>query len=204
MRLLSHIFVLAFIFAFNSLSADIFLNRGAETSEWTVTSGEESSTVITFNFSGLEVKLPRTIHWVENPMMLRPQLLLLRCGPVKSPSSVHLELLANHPKEKDEGLLVQPTDPSEAIGPYKNDSKQWSDLADSPLLTSLHSTGYQRLENTFPPDQRGFREEIYIFTMNGLGFRLRLLFSPELDAKDKASIYASLSKLTIQYPPAKK
>ncbi|MBI4026084.1 MAG: hypothetical protein HY360_13950 [Verrucomicrobia bacterium] len=185
-------------------ATDVYLDRGCDTKEWTETTSDGiSTTTLTFSYGDLEVKVPRAAHWVENQMLHRPQLALWRCEPLSSPSTVHLELLGNNPRPKGEGLVFSLVDPSPIAQGYV--SSEWIAISNAPPVTAAaSSTGYRRVESTFAPEIKGYREEIHIFKMNEFGFRLRLLLSPKLKENDETAIREAISKLIVQATPAKK
>lgn len=184
--------------------ADLWLSSGIETAEWVETLGTNSTTTVTFKFWGLEVKALRcSTNWMENPMLLRPQLLIWRCPPLSSPSTVHLELLADNERAKGEGLWVSPVDPRVAVEHYAN-TREWIPLTNSPSANPMAIAGYQKIKSAASSTNELYREEIHILSTNQLGFRLRLVLSPNLAPADEAAIRETIARLSFQFPRPKR
>ena len=199
-KFFSGIFLFLLSFAPVSPAAEIFLTTGSQTHvEW-MTSNDVSTTTVTFDFGGLEVKALRATNWVENPMLLRPQLLLWRCGPLSSPSTVHLELLANDHHAEEKGKVESLINPAVVAQGYTPD--HWLVLTNAQPIEAMPSSSFQKLD--VEPDKKGFREEIHIFETNGLGFRMHITLSPRLDSNNESAIRSALNKLIIIYPPQKR
>ncbi len=193
MRLIFFFLFLALVFTGRT---DVLLTRGVETREWTETSAENlTKTTVTFNYGGLQVSLPRAANWLENPILLRPQLLLLRCGPLSSPSTVHLELLADVTGTRGEVMSFRPLPrPGEEML-----SSEWT-----PITNALsRALGSQARSRTPPPSEfggEGWREEVHLFESSNMVFRLRFLLSPKLDKADEKALREAMPQLQILPP----
>lgn len=188
---------------------EVALTTTAETSEWTLlewvdNGGTNSTTMLTFKYGGIDVKVPRTKNWVENPMMHRPQLLLLSCPPVSSPSRVHLELLAVAVQARNDVMTVR-TEPADEFA-SKYVPPTWLALTNAPPVMAMKARGFRRVEKTeeLEKEAPGFREEIYILEHERLAFRMRVLLSPSLAPADEAAIRETISKITAGPPSPKK
>lgn len=177
---------------------EIFLTTDAETVEQDQMVGSTFRTMVTFNLGEVQINLPRTANWVENPMLLRPQLLLLRCGPLSSPSMVHVELLANQPRASGSGLYVSLIDPAEIAGAYQQNPGVT--LTKQSLVPRLTLASFQKNPadgaSARAADQP--REEIHILRAGELGLRLRMVLSPQLDFRNETAIRRSLSRLSVR------
>lgn len=193
MRLIFSILFLALAFTGRT---DVALTRGAETREWTETSEDNlSKTTVTFNYGGVQVSLPRTANWLENPILMRPQLLLLRCGPLSSPSTVHLELLAEGTGTRGEIMNFRPLPrPHEEIS-----SSDWVATTNA-LSQALGSTMRSRTPPPADVSGEGWREEVHLFESSNLVFRLRFLLSPKLAATDEKALREAIPELKILPP----
>lgn len=146
--------------------------------------------MLTFDYGDFRLRLPKTANWVENPMLLRPQLLLLRCGPLDSPSTIHIEMLAVNPRARGQGQYFSPISPSGIIQGYYH--KDWTPIP-APLAPGFKCAGFKKniANNNLP------REETHILSLNDTGLRLYMKLSPQLDPKNETAMRASLSRLAV-------
>lgn len=176
---------------------EVFLTSEAKTTEQTITSGSSTRVFWAYNFGELELKIPRPgPEWKDNPMLLRPQLLLLSCPPVSYPSRIHIELLADNKVAKGQGYQVRLMDPAAVAAQYANNSGV---VPTTPLGTpGMQCFSFKKVLPAAAGGAAQPREEVHILKVGDLGFRVHLTIQPQIKARDEAGLRYALSNLTVK------
>jgi hypothetical protein len=191
--------LLTVVFAGISAAAarEAFLTSGAKTSVQPVGWGANKREILTFNYGELELTVPRpTTNWFYNPMMLRPQLLLLRCPPVSYPTTIQIELLADNKREKGQGYQFSLLDPGSIAQHYAKDARVTPTA--SLGMPGVECFSYKELPPANAAPGSVPRVEIHVIKLQNVGFRLRMVLQPQLLPKDEELLRQALSNMTFK------
>ena len=174
-------------------AATLRITTGCQFDEMTITSNNTWKTDITFRYGDLALQMPKPAGWVDNPMLLRPQLLLWRHEPLSMPSTIHVELMGTVTRSSAQEHSVTTTPTGGGGGRYVSPDGNQAVLCAEAAVGEVRP-GFAR---TVPIDE-GYREEIHFVTgPSGVELKVRLLLSPKLDPKDEAAMRRALSEIKI-------
>ena len=161
--------------------------------EMTITSNNVSKTEITFRYGDLAFQMPKPTGWVENPMLLRPQLLIWRYPPLSMPSTIHIEFMGTTTRANASEHMVVATSTGGGGGRYTSPDWTRAVLYDGGTTDESHH-GFARTATI----EEGYREEVhFVEGPEGVELKLRLLLSPKLDPKAEAAMRGALSEIKI-------
>lgn len=161
--------------------------------EMTTTSNQVSQTEITFRYGDLAIRMPKAAGWVDNPMLLRPQLLLWRHPPLVAPSTIHIELVGVTMRANAQEHIVAASMPSGGGGRYV--APDWRPATLSAGKPSEEGRpGFARTR----AHADGYREEIHFAPgPEGTEVKIRLLLSPDLEPQDERAIREALAEMKV-------
>ncbi|MCC7518815.1 MAG: hypothetical protein IT578_06485 [Verrucomicrobiae bacterium] len=167
------------------------ITTGCALDEMTITSNCITRSDLTFRYGDLTIQMPKPSGWVENPMLLRPQLLLWRHEPLSMPSTVHVELLGVTTRANAAEHWVTSTPTGGGDGRYT--TPVWTPVAlcvEAPA-DSLRS-GFARTAL----NEEGYREEVHFIPgPAGTELKTRLLLSPRLAPEAEAAMRRALAEM---------